>query len=397
MKSFDKRLAIVFIIQITEVLGFSLILPFLPFYAQSYGATPFVVGLILTVFSLFQFISSPIMGKLSDTYGRRPLLMVSQFSTFISFIVLGLSNTLWMIFLSRAIDGLLGSNFTIAQAYISDITSKKNRSKAFGISGAAFGIGFLIGPAIGGYLSQFGFAIPAFLAAAISGISILLTYFFLPETVSNENKPKFSFKKVKILDSEPFKKYLLNKKTSYNLLQFFFYLLAHSTWVASFALYGNIKMGLTAQHIGFILAYIGLISIILRIKIIPKMIDIWDENKLILWGMSSVIAGLFIAPMVNSLLPFVGIMTLFSFGTGIVRPLLNGAISRSASEKEQGSIMGVANSLGSLSQIIGPLLGGFLLSTRYPESMLFVAAGIMSLGLIFFLKQPAQTSQNQHS
>lgn len=397
MKNFDKRLSIVFLIQITEVLGFSLILPFLPFYAQSYGATPFVVGLILTVFSLFQFLSSPIMGKLSDTYGRRPLLMVSQFSTFISFIVLGFSHTLWMIFLSRAIDGLLGSNFTIAQAYISDITTKKDRSKAFGISGAAFGIGFLIGPAIGGYLSEFGFAIPAFLAAAISGISIILTYFFLPETVSNENKPKFSFKKVKILDSEPFKKYLLNKKTSSNLLQFFLYLLAHSTWVASFALYGNIKMGLTAKNIGFILAYIGLISIILRMKVIPMMIDKWNENKLILWGMSSVIIGLFIAPMVNSILPFVGIMTLFSFGTGIVRPLLNGAISRSASEKEQGAIMGVANSLGSLSQIIGPMLGGFLLTTAYPESMLFAAAGIMSLGLVLFLKRPAQTSQIQYS
>ncbi|MFH2118223.1 MAG: MFS transporter, partial [Candidatus Paceibacterota bacterium] len=174
-KDFDRRLGIIFAIQVTEVLGFSLILPFLPFYALEYGATPFTVGMILTVFSLFQFISAPIMGSLSDTYGRRPLLLLSQFSTFVGFLVLGFANTLWLIFLSRAIDGLLGSNFTIAQAYISDITSTKNRSKAFGLSGAAFGFGFLIGPAIGGYLSRFGYSVPAYLAAGISLLSILLT------------------------------------------------------------------------------------------------------------------------------------------------------------------------------------------------------------------------------
>jgi MFS transporter, DHA1 family, tetracycline resistance protein len=387
MKNFDRRLIIIFIIQVTEVLGFSLILPFLPFYAQSYGASPFVVGLILTAFSLFQFISSPIMGKLSDTYGRRPLLLISQFSTFISFLVLGFSNTLFLIFLSRIIDGLLGSNFTIAQAYISDITSKEDRSKAFGLSGAAFGFGFLIGPAIGGYLSRFGYHVPAFLAAAIAAITILLTFFYLPETILNKKRGGFSLKEIEIFSLKPFKKYLTNKKTSPHLWQMFFYLLAHATWTTSYSLYGGLKMGLNAETIGFLLAYIGLINIILRIKIIPKLIDVFREVDLTLWGMIFVTVGLFIAPFFDSVLPFMISVTIYSFGTGITRPLLSGAISKSADEKEQGAVMGVTNSLGSFTQIIGPMLGGFLLTNSFPESLLFVSTGIMAVGLIIFLKQ----------
>ena len=157
MNFYDKRFITIFVIQITEVLGFSLILPFLPYYATNLGASPFKVSLILSTFSLFQFFSAPIMGRLSDSYGRRPLLIISQLSTFISFLVLGFSNSLFWIFTSRIIDGLLGSNFSIAQAYLSDISAEEDRSKVFGYSGVAFGLGFLVGPAIGGFLSQFGY------------------------------------------------------------------------------------------------------------------------------------------------------------------------------------------------------------------------------------------------
>lgn len=392
----DRRLAIVFLIQVTEVLGFSLILPFLPFYAQQYGASPFVIGLILTCFSFFQFLSSPIMGKLSDSYGRRPLLIISQLSTTLSFVVLGLSNSLWMIFLSRAIDGILGSNHTIAQAYIGDITTSKNRSKAFGISGASFGIGFLIGPAIGGYLSQFSYALPAFLAAGVSVLSIVLTYFFLPETVT-KTKEKFSLRKVKILDKTPFKKYLFAGKTSQGLWQYFTYLLAHAVWTTTFAVYGEMKLGFTAEITGYLLAYIGLITIILRMKVIPKLIDRWAEERLIFVGMSSVIFGLILVPLFDTLPPVLGLMTFFSLGTGITRPLLLGSISRKTSEKEQGAVMGIASSLASLSQIFGPIVGGLLLSTKYPESLLFTSAGIAIVGLIMFLRQVGQQDQPQYS
>ena len=268
---------IIFVIQVTEILGFSLILPFLPFYAQEYGASPLVIGLILTVFSLFQFVSAPILGSLSDSYGRRPMLMLSQLSTFVSFVVLGFANSLLWIFISRAIDGLLGSNLTTAQAYISDITQEKDRNRAFNLSSIAFSVGFLIGPAIGGYLSRFGYAVPALVAAGIALISIALTYFYLPETVKDKKRTPFEISELKIFNLSKFTQYLKIEELKIVLWQFFLFSLAHVVWTSNFALYGDRKFGMTADTIGFMLAYVGFINIILRAGVVPKLLDKYSE------------------------------------------------------------------------------------------------------------------------
>lgn len=379
----DKRLLIILIIQITEVLGFSLVLPFLPFYAEDLGATPFVVGLIIASFSIFQFISAPIMGKLSDFYGRKPLLLFSQASTCLGFLILAFSNSLWMIFLSRIVDGLLGSNFSIAQAYLSDISTKKDRSKVFGISGVAFGIGFLIGPAIGGFLSRYGYSIPSFMAAGICLITMTTTLIFLPETVKRKKEFKL---KIKILDISSFKKYFSETRVSSKLGQFFTYILAHVIWVSSFALYAKRQLGFTPVHVGYLLTYIGFISIFIRGIFLGKLINFFGENKLKIVGSVSIIIGLIGAIFISEGWTIFIIMTLFAFGTGVSRPVLIGEISRSVSPKEQGAILGLTNSLGSLSQIFGPLIGGFLISNFFPGSLSLVAALVMSLGLIMILR-----------
>ena len=378
----SRELLIILIIQITEVLGFSLILPFLPFYAQSLGASPLVVASILSLFSLFQFISAPILGRLSDIYGRRPLLIASQISTFISFIILGKSTTLAMIFISRAVDGLLGSNFTIAQAYISDVSSKKDRSKAFGISGMAFGIGFLIGPAIGGFLSQFGFSIPAFTAAGISFLTILATFFFLPETI----KRKQTTIKIKLIDWSVFTKYLSNNKTSRQLWQFLLYIMTHVIFISNFALYLNKKLNFKAQDVGFLLAYIGLISIIFRGFLMPKLINKYGEKQLKKASVLAIILGLLGLAGATNFLWLLPAISLFACGNGLARPLIMGSISRSVKSNQQGAIIGVANSLGSLAQIVGPLIGGYLLTNFFPESVIFISIIFMGLGGIFIFK-----------
>ncbi|MFH2118538.1 MAG: MFS transporter, partial [Candidatus Paceibacterota bacterium] len=193
-----------------------------------------------------------------------------------------------------------------------------------------------------------------------------------------------------IIDIARFKKYLNKPRFSFVLWQFFLYSLAHIVWTSSFALYGNLKLGLTADTIGFMLAYIGLLSVILRSLVIPKLIDRFSERSLTILGMSTIILGLIIAPLFHTLPPFFIVITFFAFGTGISRPLLTGAISRSAPSNEQGAVMGVANSLGSLAQIIGPIFGGFLLSVLFPDSILLAGAGIMLVGLILLLKQPVK-------
>lgn len=375
---FKREFITIFIIMVTEVLGFSLILPLLPFYAQDLGASPFTVGLILATFSFFQFISAPIMGRLSDFYGRKPLLILSQLSTFASFIILGLANTLWLIFASRIVDGLLGSNFTIAQAYLSDISSKKDRSKVFGISGAAFGFGFLVGPGVGGLLSQISFALPAFLAAGLSLVTILTTFFFLPETVKKKKALPLD---IKIFTPSDFKKYFSDSRLSSNLQCFFAFVLTHSLWVSSFALFTERQLGFGPAQTGYFLTFIGLINITLRGILLGKIIDLFSEKRLKVIGVFSVVVALTFASFITQKWLLLAAMALFAFGNAVSRPLLIGSISRNVSARQQGAILGFTGSLGSLSQIIGPLVGGFLINNFFPGSLGLASASVMILGI----------------
>lgn len=376
-----KEFLIILIIQITEVLGFSLILPFLPFFAEDLGASPLTVGLILTSFSFFQFLSAPIMGRLSDHYGRRPMLIFSQISTLIGFLILAFANSLPLIFLSRIVDGLLGSNFTIAQAYLADISSDEERSQAFGVSGIAFGVGFLIGPAIGGSLARSGYSLPSFLAAGLSLLTIVITFLFLPETVKKRTEKI----KVKIIDWGVFQKYWRDPNLKLKLAQFFTFLLAMSLWTSTFALYARAQIKINTQQVGFILAYIGLLSIILRGPLLGKLIKIFSEEKLRMAGMILIIFGLTGSIWIRSLHLLVIVMTFFATGVGLARPLLVGQISRQVSRNEQGAILGLTSSLASLSQIFGPLLGGAALNHFFPGFLGLLGALTMGGGLTLSL------------
>jgi MFS transporter, DHA1 family, tetracycline resistance protein len=380
----SRELLVILLIQITEVLGFSLILPLLPFYAQDLGASPLVVASAMSLFSLLQFVSAPLLGRLSDFWGRKPLLIASQISTLIGFVILARATSLWMIFLSRAVDGMLGSNMAVAQAYISDISSKKNRSKAFGVSGMAFGIGFLIGPAIGGFLSTFGFSVPAWAAAGVSLVSILLSLLFLKETVKKQEMSS----DFKIVDLDVFKRYFQDRRMRRLLIGFLTYVLTHVVWTSNLALYVDRKWGFGVSDVGWMLAYVGLVTILFRGVLISRMINKWGERRLQRWGMSAIAIGL-LGFLGNGGVLWLGAsLTLLSFGSGIIRPLIMGEVSRKATEREQGAVMGVTNALGSVAQVFGPLMGGFMLTYLIPESVIILAFLIMvpSVGLVLFRK-----------
>src|SRR5437879_12585254 len=170
----------IFLIVMVDVLGLTIILPLLPFYAERLGASPTVVGLLVSTYAACQLVAGPVLGQISDRVGRRPLLLVSQMGTFAGFLVLAYAQTLWVVFLARVIDGSTAGNLSLAQAYISDVTLPEERAKSFGMIGIAFGTGFLIGPAISGYLAKFDYRDPIFAAAGLSATSILATYFLLP-------------------------------------------------------------------------------------------------------------------------------------------------------------------------------------------------------------------------
>ena len=384
----SKQHFIIFLILITEVLGFSLVLPFLPIFAQDMGASAFVVGLLLTTFSLFQFISAPIAGSLSDRYGRKPLLLISQLATLASFLLLGFANSLWMLFLSRAVDGLLGSNATIAKAYLSDITPSKDRSKVFGISGVAFAIGFMIGPVIGGTMAQTNYSTPSFIAAGITLISIVFTILALPETIENRKSilkrlQKRSRLNIKLINIKQIRYYFKNSSVNQQLIEFSMYTLSMAIFTSNFAIFARQKFDATTQQIGFSMTVIGATSVLFRGYLLPKLIDKFKERHLERVGVSLMIAGLAIGIFSNNYYQLLIMVTIFATGAGMNYPLMMGDISRSVDEKEQGAIIGVANSLDSMSHIIGPLLGGYLLSATFPESMLI--ATILSMSICLYL------------
>jgi DHA1 family tetracycline resistance protein-like MFS transporter len=364
---------------ITEVLGFSLILPFLPLFAKDLGASALQVGLIVSLFSALQFISAPIMGKISDSVGRKPMLIISQLSTLVSFLILGFANSLWMIYLSRAIDGLFGSNQAIAQAYLSDISSKKNRSRAFGLSGMAFGAGFLVGPLTGGFLSQFGYSLPSFVAAGIATVTIITTILLLPETVK---RGKLNLGDVQIFNISDFIKYFKQKDLTFFLITFTAYLFSLSSFTTNLSIFFEMRFGLDASDVGLLLAYIGLLSLVLRSPLLGKLIDMFGEHELTFTGILSMIAGFVLLGFWQAgslvFIPF----TFFAIGSAFFRPLIAGEISRNVSDKEQGAISGVLSSLGSLLRIVAPLWGGWILTNLDPRVLVFSSGFVIFFGLI---------------
>ncbi len=380
----SKQHYIIFLILLTEVLGFSLILPFLPFMAQEFGASAFSIGLLLTSFSLFQFISAPIAGTLSDRFGRKPLLIISQISTLISFIILGFANSLWLLFLSRIIDGLLGSNATIAKAYLSDITSQKDKSKVFAISGAAFAIGIMIGPLLGGTLAQTSYKIPSLIAASVTFFSIIFTLFALPETVKKNDK---SVIKINLLDVERVKYFLTNKNVNQQLFEYFFYVTAMALFTGSYSLFAKIKYDATTQQIGLVMTAIGATNFLFRGVLIPNLIDRFKERSLERFGLLLMIVSLILMSTTTSYNYLVPLTVLFAVGTGLNYPLMMGDIARSVSSNEQGAVLGVANSLDSFANIIGPLAGGVLLSTPNPNSILVLTALVVLLCLWMVMRE----------
>ena len=275
-----RRLVTVFVIVFVDLLGFGLILPLLPFYADAYGASPFVVGLLAASYAAAQFVGAPVLGRLSDRYGRRPILLISIAGTVVGFLLLGLAEPLGralagdsseattnaiilaILFLSRILDGVTGGNISVAQAYITDVTDEENRARGLGLIGAAFGLGFIIGPALGGALSAGGrYAVPAFVAAAIAALNWFAVLFWLPESLTEETKAELAKQPARsILSVRELVNALKRPRFGPLLNVRFFYGLAFATFTGVFALYAQYRLQLDSTGTGYILAYVGLLE-----------------------------------------------------------------------------------------------------------------------------------------
>jgi MFS transporter, DHA1 family, tetracycline resistance protein len=369
----NKRLATIFLIVFVDLLGFSLILPLLPYYAQTFGADAFVTGLLVASYAVAQLIGAPLLGRWSDRIGRRPVLLVSIFGTFVGFLLLGFASALWMLFASRMIDGLTGGNLTVAQAYITDVTEQKNRTKALGMIGAAFGLGFIIGPAVGGALSAFGYAVPAFVAAGLSFINLSAVFYFLPESLTDERRAAISAQKRPPFAFGALWQALNRPRVGPLLHTRFFFSLAFATFQSIFALYAQYRLGLSAQSTGYVLAYVGLLSVFTQGFAVGRVANRFSDRQIILVACIVMALALLAWGLAPNLLTVLIVLVPMSFAGGTLNTVLSSALTKSVYPEEIGGTLGLAASVESLTRVIAPSGGGFLF-----EFLGFWAPGIVS-------------------
>src|SRR5712691_10523516 len=286
-------LLVIFITVFIDLVGFGIVIPVLPFYAEGtkFGATPREVGLLFASYSVMQLIFAPVLGRLSDKYGRRPVLLISLLGTSLGFLILGFASTLWMLFLGRIIDGISGGNISTAQAYIADVTTKENRAKGMGLIGAAFGLGFVFGPAIGGILSRWGTNVPFLFAGSLSFANVILLSFTLPETVTPDHPARTS-----AATGRGFGQLMasLRKPALASVMTIYFLgIVAFSIMTASFSLFMMFRLGYDPWHNGWIFAFVGIISATIQGGLIGKMVKRFGEPPLVITGALLFSASLF--------------------------------------------------------------------------------------------------------
>lgn len=363
-----KPLIIIFITVFIDLVGFGIVIPALPYYVESdlFSATPFEIGILFASYSLMQFIFSPILGSLSDRYGRRPILFFSIIGSAVGYLFIGFAFALWMVFLGRIIAGITGGNISTAQAYIADVTSKENRAKGMGLFGAMFGLGFIFGPAIGGVLSRYGIGTPFLFAAALSVVNAILVYLILPETVNTANYDAHKARKsrftelIESLGDSQFK--VLNAV-------YFFLVTSFSIMTYAFVLYTIERFGYTAEQNGYIFAFIGILAVIFQGGLFNRLVVKFGENPLMIVGCLMMAISLFtipfITPNVGGLAALLYTVAFLAIGNSMASPAITSIASKISDDATQGKSLGVLQSFASLARAIGPAIGGVLLNNAF--------------------------------
>src|ERR1051325_3267051 len=360
-------LVVIFTTVFIDLVGFGIVIPVLPYYAESsrFHATPRIVGLLFASYSVMQLIFSPILGRLSDKHGRRPVLLISIIGTGVGFLILGFANTLLLLFVGRILDGITGGNISTAQAYIADITTPENRAKGMGLIGAAFGLGFVFGPAIGGILTRWGVAVPFFFAAALCFLNAILLYFRLPETVTRDHPAKNragggrGIRQVLNSFKQP--------RLAFVLAIYFLFIVAFSIMTTSFSLYTMFRFGYDAQHTGYLFAYVGLIAVVIQGGLIGRLVKRFGELPLVIFGALCFAISLFAVPFVGPAAGGLAALLIgggvFSMGNSLATPALTSLASKSVGPGQQGGVLGVTQSTASLARAVGPSVAALLISS----------------------------------
>lgn len=370
----------IFLIVFVDLLGFGIVLPLLPYIAEKYEATPLTIGILGATYSFFQLVSGPILGRLSDRYGRKKLLAISQFGSAIGYLLLGMAHNLPLLFLARVIDGITGGNISIAQAYIADVTTKENRAKGMGIIGAAFGLGFIFGPAIGGFLAKYDYSYPGYFAMVVSLITVFLTLYTLPETVNSEERVKSVKAKITF---QQFWKVATSANIEYLIIVFFLLNSAFSLMQGTFALWTQKRFNFGPEQNGYIFAFIGIVSVIAQLKLLPILVKKFHERVLLNYSTIFFGLGFLLIPFVPNPWYLLATQSFIIFGNAMANPAIQALASENVPKEEYGETLGFLQSAGSLGRIVGPVLGGYLFGALGIDSPFFFAAFILFVIYIY--------------
>lgn len=374
-----KVLTTLFFIVFADMLGFGLIIPLLPYYAKEFGAKDIVIGFLSMIYPLGQIFASPLIGRMSDKFGRKIALLLSVGGTFLSLLLLGFAKSLTLIFISRLLDGLTGGNITVAQSYISDFTDKKSRAKSLGLIGAAFGLGFILGPAIGGFLSRWGFHVPAFFAAGLSFVNLLNIIFLLPDSkpVEDAKRVPFTFEEMKKTISRPVVFYFLLTK--------FFYSFGFTTFESTFALFALRKLNLPLSQTSFVLAYVGILIAFTQGFLVGKITKKYREDDIIKSLIFVVIPFLILYSFSQNLITLILLLTPLSIISGLIGVSINSIATKTVEKDRLGGTLGLFNSVDSLTRIISPLFGSLIIQYIGPKYLgLFIGTSLLISSFIFF-------------
>lgn len=395
----NTPLVLIFLTVFIDLLGFGILIPILPTFSTiKLNVSEFYIGIVIAIYSLTQFLFNPLVGKISDKYGRRPVILWTLLLNGIGYLIFSFTNDYLTLLISRIIAGIGGSNIGVAQAYIADVTTKENRAKGMGLIGAAFGLGFVFGPPLGGFLSEFGYEFAGYASASFSFIALIGSFFYLPESLKEKQIGKI--KKRTLFDFAQAKKILTQPGLGLLIILFFVITFSVANVYGTFALLGNQVYNFTDLENGYLFGLVGIISAIMQGWLLKYISRIANDKKLIITGSIFMTLGLGLIPYGGNFTGVALISVLLAIGTGIIQPIFLSLISKTASETEQGAALGINQSFSALARVFGPFWAGYsfqYLGYEFPFlTGAFFSLLILLFALIFMERKIPVTVENKN-
>jgi len=384
-------LPILFVTVFLDLVGFGIIIPFLAYYVESFGARAAVVGLLMSSYSLAQFLFAPVWGRISDRVGRRPILLLGLTGSVAGFTLFGLAGTLGLLFVGRVLMGIFGATIPTAQAAVADVTAPQDRARGMGLIGAAIGLGFILGPALGGVLSNLSsvlrlplfesnpYALPCLASAALAALNLIAAAFFLPESLPHDRRGSHSgeaFSRIAILSRG-----LTDRRLRLLVLVYFLFMLGFTMMEATLTLFIERRIGAgdhaqLVRRVGYLFGFIGIIQVGLQGGLVGRLARLFGERKLLIAGCAVTALALAALPFAASWPGIYGCAFGLACGHGLSQPSVASLISRAAPPQTQGGALGISQSAASLARVLGPAMGGALFEQIAPGAPYVVAAGL---------------------